>query len=101
MPTVQSSVGVGENVGVGQVFAEPPQECPPEPPPHPPDQTLLLHNEEETFALGPVDASALKGSGQYNLNFFLISIYEKYTTLIPLYCSIRKVQFVVSLKIKS
>ncbi|XP_046396799.1 double-strand-break repair protein rad21 homolog isoform X2 [Ischnura elegans] len=27
----------------------------------PMDQTTLLHNEEETFALAPVDASALKG----------------------------------------
>lgn len=26
------------------------------------DQTTLLHNEEESFALAPVDASALKGS---------------------------------------
>ena len=26
-----------------------------------PDQTTLLHNEEESFALAPVDASALKG----------------------------------------
>lgn len=25
------------------------------------DQTTLLHNEEESFALAPVDASALKG----------------------------------------
>lgn len=25
------------------------------------DQTTLLHDEEESFALAPVDASALKG----------------------------------------
>jgi hypothetical protein len=27
----------------------------------PPDQTTLLHNEEESFALAPVDAATLKG----------------------------------------
>lgn len=37
-----------------------PQEPPPATP-QPPEQTLLLHNDEETFALGPVDASALRG----------------------------------------
>lgn len=50
--------------------AEPPEPVappPPEPPeeePEPPalEQTTLLQNEEETFALPPVDASALKGS---------------------------------------
>ena len=37
------------------------------PPPPPPaetshhEQTTLLHNEDESFALAPVDASALKG----------------------------------------
>lgn len=28
----------------------------------PGDQTTLLHNEEESFALAPVDASALRGN---------------------------------------
>ncbi|XP_014292872.1 double-strand-break repair protein rad21 homolog isoform X1 [Halyomorpha halys] len=32
------------------------------PPPPTSEQTVLLHNEEESFALGPVDASALRGS---------------------------------------
>ncbi|XP_014262655.1 double-strand-break repair protein rad21-like protein 1 isoform X2 [Cimex lectularius] len=50
------------------IFPEPPslapqpEVAPPEPqmPNH--EQTVLLHNEEESFALGPVDASALRGS---------------------------------------
>uniref|UniRef100_A0A224XIU6 Putative sister chromatid cohesion complex cohesin subunit n=1 Tax=Panstrongylus lignarius TaxID=156445 RepID=A0A224XIU6_9HEMI len=46
----------------------PPPNLPTDIPPHtndlqrPADQTVLLHNEEESFALGPVDASALRGS---------------------------------------
>ncbi|KAL1123634.1 hypothetical protein AAG570_002710 [Ranatra chinensis] len=47
--------GPGSVYGDGGIPSEPT-------PQHPPDHTLLLHNEEETFALGPVDASALKGS---------------------------------------
>ncbi|XP_037296888.1 double-strand-break repair protein rad21 homolog isoform X1 [Manduca sexta] len=30
-------------------------------PPHPPDHTTLLQNDEESFALAPVDATVLKG----------------------------------------
>lgn len=51
--------------------AEPPAVPPPPPseqaaepqeePQQPLDQTSLLQNEEESFALAPVDASALKG----------------------------------------
>lgn len=33
------------------------------------DQTTLLHDEEESFALAPVDASALKGL-YYNIILF-------------------------------
>lgn len=32
------------------------------PPPTPAEQTTLLHNEEESFALAPVDASAIRGT---------------------------------------
>ena len=31
-------------------------------PPAPAEQTTLLHNEEESFALAPVDASAIRGT---------------------------------------
>lgn len=51
---------------------QPPQVAPPPPSeqaaeaheePQPPlDQTSLIQNEEESFALAPVDASALKGN---------------------------------------
>lgn len=34
------------------------------------DQTTLLHDEEESFALAPVDASALKGLSYYNIILF-------------------------------
>lgn len=40
---------------------EHPMDVAEEPPPLQ-DQTTLLHDEEESFALAPVDASALKGS---------------------------------------
>jgi len=44
-------------------FPEPQPELPPEQEETPQyEQTVLLHNEEETFALGPVDASALRGA---------------------------------------
>merc|ERR1719511_617916 len=38
--------------------------APPTPmqPPAPQEQTTLLHNEEESFALAPVDASAIRGT---------------------------------------
>ena len=42
-----------------------PAHAPPTPmmaPPAPQEQTTLLHNEEESFALAPVDASALRGA---------------------------------------
>lgn len=38
------------------------QEHPDEVDEHLAEQTTLLNNEEESFALAPVDASALKGS---------------------------------------
>lgn len=34
------------------------------------DQTTLLHDEEESFALAPVDASALKGSLRHDTDLF-------------------------------
>lgn len=55
---------------MGAPIPEPPAQTPipqqPEPVPElaeepPQDQTTLLQNEEESFALAPVDASALKG----------------------------------------
>uniref|UniRef100_A0A0A9YMQ0 Double-strand-break repair protein rad21 n=1 Tax=Lygus hesperus TaxID=30085 RepID=A0A0A9YMQ0_LYGHE len=72
-------VGVEEPIPIqpeepAPVFPPEPKEMPPppvidEPPPEPPmpyqDQTVLLHNEEESFALGPVDASALRGSTKH------------------------------------
>lgn len=41
-------------------------------PPPVQEQTTLLHDEEESFALAPVDASALKGK-------FCFSLFEKAT----------------------
>lgn len=32
------------------------------------DQTTLLHDEEESFALAPIDASALKGKSYLNID---------------------------------
>ena len=47
----------------------------------PNDQTTLLQNEEESFALAPVDASALKGKYYLYLpinkeHYFLVIIYK-------------------------
>jgi len=39
-----------------------------EPPPLQ-DQTTLLHDEEESFALAPIDASALKGKSYFTLEY--------------------------------
>lgn len=55
------------------VHPEPVPEPPPEEPPGAPptvDQTTLLQNEEESFALAPVDASQLKGIGVFSFDFF-------------------------------
>lgn len=55
----------------------------PEPPPPEPlqpeepsqaDQTTLIRNEDESFALAPVDASVLKG-GYLNLNQIICVIF--------------------------
>lgn len=43
-----------------------------EPPPLQ-DQTTLLHDEEESFALAPIDASALKGKFYSNIDFLIVS----------------------------
>lgn len=37
------------------------------------DQTVLLQNEEESFALGPVDASALRGGYPIESIYHLVS----------------------------
>lgn len=44
------------------------------------DQTTLLHDEEESFALAPVDASALKGLSYYNIILFQLfqNLYNYY-----------------------
>ncbi|XP_039301291.1 double-strand-break repair protein rad21 homolog A [Nilaparvata lugens] len=51
---------LGAEGGAEAAYEEPIDEEPKEDAPHP-DQTTLLHNEEESFALAPVDASAFKG----------------------------------------
>lgn len=54
--------------GTAEEAAEPPAPAPP-PPDH--DNTTLLQNDEESFALAPVDATVLKGN-------ILIRLHEVY-----------------------
>lgn len=53
---------------VHSLHPEPPPPEPPQPEEPPPqaDQTTLIRNEDESFALAPVDASVLKGGCLHN-----------------------------------
>ena len=41
------------------------------------EQTTLLHNEEESFALEPVDASAIRGQVNHIFTYFCLTLYSK------------------------